>query len=1678
MKRKLLSLLICLAMLCSLFTAAAAAAGEYPDMPDEGYWSYAALKAAVDNGLLKGREDGTLDPKGTLKRAEMAAIVNRAFGAADADDISGYTDVPLNAWYYGDVAKAVRMGTFRGSGSGLMEPEKPITREQAFTVIARSILLEDGDPAVLEKFTDAGEISDYARGSIAALAAAGYVQGADGKLSPKAYISREAFAQVFHNVLGTYIREAGEYSADVEGNVMVNVPGVVLKNMKIKGDLIVGEGVGSGELTLDGAEVTGRLVIRGGGAHSVILRNKTTVGSARIGKTGDGGIRLRTEEGCRIEAVYVADGRDDIILDGEFNQIVVDTDAPVILADARVTGLTLKAESADVRLEGETQVSAVLVAETAEGAKLTLEEEAKVASLDSAAENVIISGEGTLESARISGDNTQVNTEGTSLTVAEDVQGVTENEKTVEAGETVVTEKPAAAGETGSGSESGSGTVIPPYIPPADPAVYTVVLEGGTRTSFATLAEAIAEAEKTVYTQTEGEGDEAYTLQYHPRVEMTGTGSVTDLVLPAGYSLRIYGDLTISGSVRLEGDLVDETAKTVTLYSRVIVCAPSGVARTAKGAFGFASDCILQLSAEAPADPEIYNGLFIAPDGEDLYMTVLWADVRVNGDLSLGAFHVMSGEDKLNTLTVPAGVTFTLGFSSSNVNLLVEEGATLNILDSMTMYDGSFLRNSGTLVNHGFIRVEPGSVRTLIRDGEEEVMGSAKACFFENTGILLNGSEEDESATIRISGVADLKLGGTITNFGMLDLTEGEILSETVEMTKTQGEPDVGEDTWGMPEYEDGESWYWKVLSRRTEVIDLVPTKATITKVLENRGKMDIFSVPVTVETGAQFLSNEGDIYMGEWYAWEEDAYTYDEAHLLVKGTFVNGSLTDAGGAYNGSRAWFYQSEGKFTNQGEVVNNGELTLEEVIYTQSAGAKFTTYNSSGTEFRGGSLTVPAGAQFINEGRMRISDEYYGEEAEEPAILTDLSGFADFAGLWQAEGNRTDWCEYAAEVYSLEGYNMAVTAQAARTGNLRYNRMDLGGSWEFKNDATLDGFGSYWIQGLMLSKVTVAQGATLTVARGNTLYMDGGSWYDEEEDKEYVMPNTLEVKGTLVLEPRVQLNEHDWSDCGRVEVWTNGSFLCETGTVVCSDADFLIQYREKETWDETTEEMVGTGTLYRHVDCRIVGEPQDALYEADVRTYAGFKAALASADPIFTKISVRDNRDFTITDDLTIPRGVEVYIQPSSGFELAAGKTLTLEGELRCGGDASLYGNLFIAETGAYYNEQHLEVGDVTGGGTAVVTVAGRLVSGDDNLTLRATGSLVLQPGGWMEGVTFNAPLTLKSAAGAEAKYTLPGCTFNEDVILEYTDGDGRLIVDFGDTAKFAQGKKVVVRAAGDIANLDRVTDAVELRGARGLTVQAEMSARVGSGAVGSFTLNGVKAELRSLDGQEYGEGSSVQFRKEGENGNVFQADGCNSRSLHITGDLSGFDELRIMQGCVYAVGLDARPREITICGMWEETNVTLGAYEAVVSAQRNNEGGFSGINITAAAGANLLLKDSWMEWGGDNYCGSFITVNGYQIDPHIFGCRTESTHGGVYIGIKDSAVTYDPISGEEHLQFSFGGDTGSEVKTHLYKLDNEHTWFTAGPQANPHLDLTVTLPGTVTVTVENIPVKPEWEEPQE
>lgn len=275
MRQRVISLFAALCLVLAL-QLPALAAEEYIDMPQEGAWSYEPLTAAVENGLLQG-SDGLLQPSGSLTRAQLAAILVRAFGATEEAALS-FTDVTDSNWFAADVAKAVAMGVFGGSG-GQMRPNDPLTRQETFVVLARALCLEDGTAEDLSAFTDADQVSAWAVPEVAAMVSAGYVKGSDGALNPLGNITRAEFAQVMYSVVQSYITQAGTYETLAEGTVVVRASGVTLRGVTVSGDLIVGDSVGSGGVTLDGVTVAGRVLIRGGDESAVQMVN----GSAAAG---------------------------------------------------------------------------------------------------------------------------------------------------------------------------------------------------------------------------------------------------------------------------------------------------------------------------------------------------------------------------------------------------------------------------------------------------------------------------------------------------------------------------------------------------------------------------------------------------------------------------------------------------------------------------------------------------------------------------------------------------------------------------------------------------------------------------------------------------------------------------------------------------------------------------------------------------------------------------------------------------------------------------------------------------------------------------------------------------------------------------------------------------------------------------------------------------------------------------------------------------------------------------------------------------------------------------------------------------------------------------------------------------------------------------------------------------
>ena len=255
-KKQTLALLLAGAMLVP--NAFAASPEDFHDFPTD--WSAAGLRSAVDNGLLNGA-NGRIDGAGLLTRAQMAAIINRAFAAKKTADLSGYNDVSADAWYRSDLAAAVAMGTFQGA-SGQLNPERPITREEAFAVLARAFALESGSTASLNVFSDSASVSSWAADSAAALVENGYVNGANGALNPKNNITRAEFAKIISDMASTYADASASLPKTVDGSLIVRDNSVSLAGKTINGDLIIADGVS--QIDLSNVTVTGRILLRGG----------------------------------------------------------------------------------------------------------------------------------------------------------------------------------------------------------------------------------------------------------------------------------------------------------------------------------------------------------------------------------------------------------------------------------------------------------------------------------------------------------------------------------------------------------------------------------------------------------------------------------------------------------------------------------------------------------------------------------------------------------------------------------------------------------------------------------------------------------------------------------------------------------------------------------------------------------------------------------------------------------------------------------------------------------------------------------------------------------------------------------------------------------------------------------------------------------------------------------------------------------------------------------------------------------------------------------------------------------------------------------------------------------------------------------------------------------------------
>lgn len=172
--------------------------------------------------------EGKFSPDGTLTRGQMAVILSRLLNLPAAPS-AGFTDVAPDAWYADGINRCAAAGILQGS-EGKAMPEDPITREQAMVMLCRALGIAAEDVGVLAAFSDVSLASDYARPYVAALVKAGVVKGdANGLLNPLSKITRAEIVTMIDRLVGHYAKDAGTVVDASDGALVI----VVAENVKI-----------------------------------------------------------------------------------------------------------------------------------------------------------------------------------------------------------------------------------------------------------------------------------------------------------------------------------------------------------------------------------------------------------------------------------------------------------------------------------------------------------------------------------------------------------------------------------------------------------------------------------------------------------------------------------------------------------------------------------------------------------------------------------------------------------------------------------------------------------------------------------------------------------------------------------------------------------------------------------------------------------------------------------------------------------------------------------------------------------------------------------------------------------------------------------------------------------------------------------------------------------------------------------------------------------------------------------------------------------------------------------------------------------------------------------------------------------------------------------------------------
>lgn len=155
------------------------------------YWGIKEINSAVGNQWINGYMNGMFKPEQTLSRSHAALLLSRSLKLETPEvTVAPFSDVPLTHPYVNEIAAIKNSGIVNGTSPTTFNPNGNLTRAQMSAILVRAYKLSaDGSPEIKDVSNDF-----WAHKEISILASKGITTLADGYYYPNNFVKRSQFA--------------------------------------------------------------------------------------------------------------------------------------------------------------------------------------------------------------------------------------------------------------------------------------------------------------------------------------------------------------------------------------------------------------------------------------------------------------------------------------------------------------------------------------------------------------------------------------------------------------------------------------------------------------------------------------------------------------------------------------------------------------------------------------------------------------------------------------------------------------------------------------------------------------------------------------------------------------------------------------------------------------------------------------------------------------------------------------------------------------------------------------------------------------------------------------------------------------------------------------------------------------------------------------------------------------------------------------------------------------------------------------------------------------------------------------------------------------------------------------------------------------------------------------------